>query len=140
MIEIHFHTTQDIELLKELELKYHIGTINEREENNYWIVCDADVWVELHGVLSEGSLEVQGIWNKQGQIVTDKNVNFRNPENLKKKKDKSSKFTKVKYKKRFKQLIEVDEDENETFVDAPDDMPIGKIFGWDNRDITEDEI
>ena len=58
-----------------------------------------------------------------------------------KKKEVKNKFVKSEYKSKLKQIEVVNElTEEIELVDAPDDMQVSKISGWNNRQINTDEL
>ena len=140
MIQTILHTTQDLKSFQE-PFKFGFRPITTMVDNTYLLWVDSiEQWDLLHLELVKNDLHVIGIWNKDGEFLTDDNVTWKDEKDKDKKKESKNKFVKSEYKSKLKQIEVVNElIEKMELIYAPEDMQVSKISGWNNRVINTDE-
>lgn len=139
MIQILLETTQDLNEFKE-NFNIQFVKVPEMLENNYLLIIPTiEDWNELHIELTKGDLEVVGIWNYEGEILTDENVKWKEPKDKKNKKEAKNKFKKTKYHSKLKKVKKI-KDGVEIEEDVPLDMQVNRFLGWKIRNINEEEL
>ena len=104
MIQIILNTTQDLETFKET-FNFGYRQVPEMVEQTYLLNIDTiEEWDLLHTELTKGNLEVIGIWNQQGEFLTETNAKWKDSKD--KDKNKNNFFEKWDYYKfRFQQFF-----------------------------------
>ena len=140
MIQIILNTSQNLTTFKDV-FKFDFRQVPEMVDNTYLLNTHfIEDWDLLHTELAKGNLEVVGIWNQQGEFLTDENAELKDKDKTKLKEEKN-KFKKVKYKSKLKQIVKYNEITDEVeLVDAPEDMQVNTISGWNYRTVNIDEV
>ena len=77
MIQIILNTTQDLNTFKEV-FKFDFRQVPEMVEQTYLLNTHfIEDWDLLHTELANGNLEVIGIWNQQGEFLTNENAQWK---------------------------------------------------------------